>query len=159
MLFDVNIHINNEDELYNSFDSSGTTLSEDFTSYLIAKLEDRKPGEKLCINVSCPDTVNEKKLITAISAYLSSAGKSINKQRKGNAANSIRLLVIGIAFVVLGLVFSGKIGEVTAAIISTIGSFSIWEAANVWLQELPKIRMQARMIKFLEAYELSITKS
>ncbi len=35
-----------------------------------------------------------------------------------------------------------------AAIVSTIGSFPVWEAANVWIQEFPAIRAKERAVSF-----------
>ena len=51
-----------------------------------------------------------------------------------------------IAFVLIGVAFSHTMGEVTAAIVSTIGSFAIWEAAAIWIEEMPVI---AAMDRFL----------
>ena len=156
---EIKICISEEAELYNSFDESGKTLSSDFIDYVSNALENRTVGERLAFRISSPDNIDETRLKNALSEYCESQGIVLKKQKSAKRINELRLLSIGVLFVVLGITFGTKINEVAATIISTIGSFSIWEAANIWLQELPKLKMEERKIKFLQNYQLTIIKT
>ena len=48
----------------------------------------------------------------------------------------------------------GAMGGVTAAIVSTIGSFAIWEAAAAWIEEMPQIRVRSRILTLLAEAEI-----
>ena len=69
-------------------------------------------------------------------------------------AGALRLLGIGVAFVLIGIAFSRSMGEVAAAIVSTIGSFSIWEASAVLIEEMPVIAARERILAMLGEAEI-----
>ena len=58
------------------------------------------------------------------------------------------------AFVLIGIAFARNMGEVTAAIVSTVGSFSIWEASAVWIEEMPVIAARERILAMLREAEI-----
>ena len=45
-------------------------------------------------------------------------------------------------------------GEVAAAIVSTVGSFAIWEASAVWIEEMPAIAARERILARLKEAEI-----
>ena len=63
-----------------------------------------------------------------------------------NKASAIRLLVIGILFILAGIFFSAGVNEVISAIIVTVGSFSVWEASAVWIETLPVLRKRDKIL-------------
>ena len=155
-MFEVRIKIDREEDLYCGFDEKGLTLSEDVLAYMTKALEGRRRGEKLRLCFASALDLDEGRLEKAIGQYMESVGKSVKRHKRSSWLNSLRLLAIGVIFVVLGLVFENKMGAVAAAIVSTIGSFSVWEAANVWIQEFPLIRAKERAVAFLQQSELVI---
>lgn len=70
-----------------------------------------------------------------------------------------RLLGIGVLFIVLGILIAGQVNSVMAAIISTIGSFSVWEASAVWIETLPSLRKKERLLRRLAEAEIRYTRS
>ena len=51
---------------------------------------------------------------------------------------------------------AGRGGPVLAAIISTIGSFSIWEAAAIWLEDMPSLRKRERALAVYRRAEILV---
>ena len=67
-----------------------------------------------------------------------------------NTTKQIWLLSLGIIFIGFSLIFSNKINIILLEIISTIGSFSIWESANSRLIERKVIAGKKIKLKRLE---------
>ncbi len=155
-MYDITIHVEDEKDLYNGFDPSKETLSDDFVSYLEGQLEDRKIGEHIQLNIESEKSIDSTQFEKAMDILLESRRKKLAKDRRLNKLESVRLMVIGCFFVVVGIVFADVFTSVVAAIISTIGSFSIWEACNIWIKEIPAIRLQSAMIKVLENYKVVV---
>lgn len=64
--------------------------------------------------------------------------------------SAVQLLLIGILFILIGLAFAPKLKEVIAAIISTVCSFSIWEAAAEWIETFPALIRKEKVLNVLE---------
>ncbi len=155
-MFEIRVKIDREEDLYCGFDETGLTLSDDVLVYITKTLEGLRRGEKLRLCFVSALDLDEGRLEEAIAQYMRSVERSVKRLKRSSWLNSLRLLAIGVIFIVLGLVFESKMGAVLAAIVSTIGSFSVWEAANVWIQEFPAIRVKERAVSFLKQSELVI---
>ena len=156
-MYELTVKVKNEEALYNNFDASGTSLSNDLTEYLYEQLGNRELGEKLRIIFNCNSQIDEDRLNKAFNNFFDSWNKSTQKQIKTERATSLYLLLVGVVFVVAGIVLESHINTVIATIISTVGSFSIWEAANIWIKVLPNLKIKSRIAKYLKDYELVIT--
>ena len=62
----------------------------------------------------------------------------------------ICLFVIGIILIALSIFLQEKVSPVHFAIISTLGTFSIWEGASIWIIRSPALRRQRKIFKRLE---------
>ena len=155
-MYEIRVKIDREEDLYCGFDESGLTLSNDVLAYITKALEGLDRGEKLRLCFVSALDLDEERLETAIARYMASVEQGVKRRKHSSWLNSLRLLFIGVVFVVLGLALQGKMGAVAAAIVSTIGSFSVWEAANVWIQEFPAIRAKERAVAFLQQSRLVI---
>ena len=155
-MFEIRVKIDREEDLYCGFDEAGATLNDDVLAYITKALEGRQRGDKLRLCFVSALDLDEGRLENAIAQYMQSVERSVRRLKRSSWLNSLRLLAIGVIFIILGLVFTDKMGAVAAAIVSTIGSFSVWEAANVWIQEFPAIRAKERAVSFLKQSELVI---
>ena len=155
-MFEVRVKIDREEDLYCGCDEAGLTLNEDVLAYITKALEGRRRGDKLRLCFVSALDLDERRLEKAIERYMQSVERSVKRLKRSSWLNSLRLLAIGVIFIVLGLVFTDRMGAVAAAIVSTIGSFSVWEAANVWIQQFPAIRARERAVMFLKQSELVI---
>ena len=152
-MFEIEINVAQESDLYNPYDSRMLMPSDDLIGYVTKRLEERPFGEKVHL-VFTGDEIDKDRLKRAMDASRKAQKEKLVKERKMAIINSIRLLLIGIVFVVVGISLSEVMSEVVAAVVSTIGSFSIWEAANQWIKELPALRFRSRMCEVLGDYTI-----
>ncbi len=150
----MKIHINNEEELYNSFDKFEETLSEDLISYINNREEISSIKEKEDIEINSTKKIDEDKFRKAFEKYCDEQLLLINKRKKINRTKQIWMLIVGIVFIIFSLVLADKINLITLEIISTIGSFSIWESANSWLLESKTIRFSKLKAEKLKNSEI-----
>ncbi len=137
----MKIKIENENELYNSFDNFEETLSEDLISYINNKSEISSIKEKEDIEIISAKKIDENKFKKSFEKYCDEQLILINRQQKINRTKQIGMLIVGIVFIIFSILLTDKINIIILEIISTIGSFSIWESANSWL-------LQSKAIKF-----------
>ena len=63
-------HVREEEELYSAFDPSGLTLSSSLTEYLEDYVEERKPGEAVCIDLRANAEINDGRFRKSYSRLL-----------------------------------------------------------------------------------------
>ena len=137
----MKIKIDNEDELYNSFDKFEETLSEDLLSFINNKAEVASIKEKEEIEIISTNKIDENKFKKSFEKYCDEQLILVNRQQKINRTKQIGMLLVGIIFIIFSILLADKINIIILEIISTIGSFSIWESANSWL-------LQSKTIKY-----------
>lgn len=81
----------------------------------------------------------------------------MDTERKFNTLNMIRLMVIGIFFILLWLYVSAGTDGVGPEILSIIGSFAVWEATNILIVDNPEIRINKLLLRILENAEITFT--
>ena len=150
----MKINIDREDELYNTFDKFDETLSEDLITYINNKAEMTLIKEKENIEIISTEKIDEDKFKKAFEKYCNEQFFKINRHQKLNRTKEIWLLIIGILFIAFSISLADKINVIVLEIISTIGSFSIWEAANSWLLESKSIKLDKLKILKLKNSEI-----
>ena len=146
----MKIKIDDEHELYNSFDQFEETLSEDLISYINSKEEIASIKEN--IEIVSSKKIDENKFKKSFQKYCDEQLIIINKQQKINRTKQIWMLIIGIVFIIFSILLADRVNIIILEIISTIGSFSIWESANSWL-------LQSKAIKFNKLKALKLKNS
>ena len=144
----MKIKIENENELYNSFDKYEETLSEDLITYMNNKEEVVPIKERETIELISSQKIDENKFKNAFEKYCNEQLTIIKRKKRINSTKQIWLLLIGILFIIFSITLTDKINVIVLEIISTIGSFSIWESANSWLLESKVIKFE--MLKVLK---------
>ena len=153
--FKIKLRIHSEDELYNPFDEDYNTLSSDVVDYIYERCKDKNLKEKLEIHVISDANIDIEKLRSAFSGYCESQKIRLTKDKKRNMVKQLWMFCIGVLFIVLGLYTSDKIPVLIGEIISTIGAFSMWETANIWIVENPENRLKQRWINLLTQTEIT----
>ena len=149
--FEIRIHVNDESELYNSFDESKTTLNESLLSYLQDRYVEKEFGKRAVLIFSGAK-IDESILMAALQRHVEAELDRIKRKKKFNFLKQLRLFLIGLVFVSAGLILGNYLNSIPVEILSIIGTFAIWEAANIWIVENPAIRLQKRLNeKLLEA--------
>jgi hypothetical protein len=65
--------------------------------------------------------------------------------------------MIGIAFIAGWLLAARQTESVSVEVLSIIGSFAVWEAANIWISEKPHIRLRKLRLMILKDTEVRFT--
>ena len=154
--FVIPIKAENENDLYATFDPSGLSLSGDVTDYLSDYMTARRPGERVCIEVTAAGPFDPERFREAYLLFVQKLQHRSRREIVKCNVSAIRLLLIGVVFIVIGIIFSAKMGEVIAAIISTIGSFAVWEASAQWIETLPALRKRDRILSMLSGAEMRV---
>ena len=153
------VSIRSEQELYSEFDPSGQVLSSSLRDYLSDYIEDRNIGEDVHLVLSSSEEPDMERFRKAYSSFLDRLIERNRKEANRFKIDSVRLLITGIIFVAAGILLSGLINQVLAVIISTIGSFSIWEASAVWIKTLPNLRAKRLLMKKLASAKIHFEKT
>ena len=123
--FIIPIRIQEENDLNSEFDPSGMSFSSDLVAYLSDYIEDRRLGEKVSYEVTSAKPVDMERLRKTYLLHIDKLRRRNRHEITRNKASAIRLLVIGILFILAGIFFSAGVNEVIPAIIATVGSFSV----------------------------------
>lgn len=73
----------------------------------------------------------------------------VSSSEKDNSYIGVRLLLIGVLFIIIGILSGNHMPAIASAIISTIGSFAVWEASAIWIETLPVLRKRERVLNML----------
>ena len=157
--FEINIRIRDEKELYNPFDKTNGTLSQDVVDYISDRIKDRKIGEAIFICIESEQDIDTEVMKKAFTGYIDLLKAQLVREKRTNMIKQLWMFCIGTLFIAAGLFFADRLPALTGEIISTIGAFSMWEAAGVWIVENPKTRLKKRYIDKLSKTELIFHKT
>ena len=153
--FRIKLRIHNEDELYNPFDEDCKTLSSDVIDYIYFRYKEKDLLDKLAIHVVSDEKIDIEKLRSAFSNYYEYQQSQLSKEKKRNMLKQLWMFVIGVVFITFGIYTSDKLPILPEEIVSTIGAFSMWEAASIWIVENPEIRIKQKWIMLLTKTEIT----
>ena len=153
--YEIQLNIENEEQLYNSFDKFNKTLSDDVYSYINNRIEFAHITDKIEIKINSNDKIDNDNFSQSYNNYIDEQIMLAEKERKFNTTKQIWLLCVGVWFIIFSLIFSEKINVIFLEIVSTIGSFSIWESANSWLIESKVIKGKKIRLKRLKGAEIN----
>lgn len=134
------------------------TLSNDVISYIEDNLEKKKIIEDLVIKIKTNDDVDEDHIKKVLNNYIEDKIELNERHRKNNKLKQIRLFIIGLIFIILSIIVGKTLDTILYTIISTIGSFAIWEAADIWIVENMDSKIRDRKLKSLLNSKIEIVR-
>ena len=137
-IHEIKLRIRNEDELYNPFDEDRQVLSDDVLSYVMDRYDEKQFGEAVSIRIVSDGDIDWENAAAAFRRKIDARLLINAKDRKKNNAKMLRLFLIGLAFVAVGIALSVRLDAVPTEFLSIIGSFAVWEAANIWIVQNPQ---------------------
>lgn len=159
MTYDISLKIHEEADLYSGFDPDQTLLSDEVISYIVRRYQEKDLGDKPRLHIISDLPLDEDRVRKNIRDYMQQELEISVKEQKKITLKQLRLAVIGIAFIAVWLVLSAFTGTVIAEVLSIIGSFAVWEAANIWIIDRPEMRLTRMRLKKLMETEVIFTKS
>lgn len=147
--FEIKVRIHDESELYNSFDEERQVLSTDVMDYIYYQYQKKGLGEKLVIHIVSDSPIIEKNFHAAFKSCFAFQQEQLKRTKRKNLIKQLWMFGIGVLFIGVGLLLADRLPALTGEIISTIGAFSMWEAAGIWIVENPGNRIKQRWIELL----------
>ena len=142
----INLTVENDRDLYNRFDPGSDHLSEDVKFYITERLKDRDPGDKMEICVVSESPVDQDRIVRAFYKWADDEERAIKKEFRKNMVEQLWMFAIGVLFIAVSLILEKRIPVVWFTVLSTIGAFSIWEAASIWIVRNPALRLNRKMV-------------
>ncbi|MBQ8668128.1 MAG: hypothetical protein IJ661_08080 [Lachnospiraceae bacterium] len=156
-MYEVKIRVEDESELYHSFDPEQQLINGDVIDYILEKIREKDIHDKLSIHIICQNEVNIENVRNAFAQYIRSNKTALKKEQKRNNIKQLWMFVIGVIAISLSLMLSGHVPELLSEIVSTVGAFSLWEAASIWIVENPVIRLKKARLRILSNTEVSVS--
>lgn len=157
---EIRIRIHEERDLYHPLDPDQKLLSDDVISYLQRKYnDDSQAGRKMTIQIVSDQPVNEERVRSAFHDYVDHEYNSLVREQHRTRIRQLRLFLIGIFFIAIWLYFSMKKDNIFVEVLSIIGSFAVWEAADIWIVESPELRIRKRRTDRLHDTEIRFSRS
>ena len=147
----VLLTIREESELYNPFDES--LLNGDVIEFLGDRIRGTKGDIVLNIRSGCP--LDEERVRKTFANQCTDFLIRLKGDKKRNSLRQLCMFIIGITFILLWLFVSAISEGVGAEVLSIIGSFAMWECANVWIVDNPEIRIEELFLKRLKQAEIT----
>ena len=144
--FCIPIRVDDEADLYDKFLPSGLSFSGELVDYLTDYIEDRKIGEKVCIELHAAEPDMER-FRNTYTAYIE---KLIHRNKRETAKidlQAIMSLALGILFVVAGFTLADRIDRIATEILAAGGSFALWGAIAAFLETLPTLRYKTKLLQ------------
>jgi hypothetical protein len=149
--FTVPIKVEDESDLYDRFLPSGLAFSGELVDYLLDCIEDRKPGEKVSIELHAASEPDMERFRKTYNAYIKKLIRRNKRETTKIDIQAIMFMAMGIAFVVIGLVFADRIDRIATEILAAGGSFALWGAIAAFLETLPTLRFKTKLLKEVAA--------
>ena len=153
--YEIKINIADESELYNSFDLDRTTLNNDLIAYMTDRYTEKEFGKK-AVFVFSGAAIDADHLRNVFNQHIEREFDKTVKETRINSLKQLRLLLIGVVFIAAGFFFSNYLDSIPVEILSIIGSFSVWEAANIWIVENPKLKLRNKLLTKLQEAEILV---
>lgn len=156
--FEIKVRVADESELYNPFDPDKLTLNEDLLQYLVNRYSEKELGKQTAL-AFVGAAIDGNHLKAALRRHVESELEKNRREKKLNYAKQLRLFLIGVAFIAADIALKQALPSIPVEILSIIGSFAVWEAANIWIVENPGLDFQKRRFRKLLEAEISIEPS
>ena len=155
-MYEINLRIKDESELYNPLDESCRTLSGDVSDYLSEQYGKKELDDEIVLKIKCGGPVDYERVRRAFQELIREQEVHNKNQKRINRMKQLWLFCIGVVFVAAAILLDGILGSVPVELISIVGSFAVWEAANIWIVENPRTRLANRTLKKLNSTRIVI---
>lgn len=140
---EIPLRIECEDDLYNKLDPTRSSIDDSVYDYMFEKMSVVRRGEKVRVNIFSAQKVDEDRIRKAFINNIDDLLSELHRERMMNRMSQIRLFIIGIAFISFWLAAATYLDGIWPEVLSIIGSFAVWEAANIWIKDNPALRTGA----------------
>ncbi len=155
-MYEINLKIHEEKDLYSPYDESCLTLNDDVSDYLAGQYNKKEIGDEIILKIRCDEPVSFDRVRAAFREHIHEQEVVNANQKRLSLIKQIWLFCVGIVFVAAAILLDGILSAVIVELISIVGSFAVWEAANIWIVENPRTRLAKRTMENLRATKIVI---
>lgn len=152
--FVIKIYVDDESELYNSFDKEHLTPNDEVVSYIVGKLPNRRLNEKTVIELVSDNEIDKEQFKKALNNQIKTEEASNKREKNLELLKQVFLVFVGLMFITLSFYISKFDVKMLSEISSIIGTFSIWEATNIWLIDTRRINATGRQLERMKNTEI-----
>ena len=147
---DITLNVADEEQLYNSFDPQRDLLNDDVKDYLLRKVQIEGQAGSVNLELRSTTPIDEERFAAGIRRWVEEEKQSIHVTHRRNMIQQAWMFGAGVLFIALSLVLQPTVNVVWFTVLSTIGAFSMWEAASIWIVQNPKLRLRKHAVNRLE---------
>lgn len=145
---EIYVNVESESDIYSTFGGPGD-LNGEFVDYVIGKLKDSEKLEPVQLIFQSREPMDEQRVRDSISMWIKNEKHELKREEHASKLRQIWMLVIGVVFVAISIAVELLVSEFSFTILSTIGAFALWEAANLWIVETPQLRIRRLLVKHM----------
>lgn len=142
----IKLSVPSADDLFNTLDPEASELNSDVKSYILEKMKNNDSDFQYEVHILSEDEIDETRVQESVRSWIDQELHDIKAEQRRNATQQAYLFLVGIMFIAISLALESRVSAVWFTVLSTIGSFSIWEATSIWIVENPKLRIRKRVI-------------
>lgn len=148
-MYEINLRIQQEDDLYSPYDERRLTLRGDVADYLAGQYNTKELGDEIILKIKSDGPLSYERVRAAFRELIRDWEIRTANQRRLNGIKQLWLIGVGSVFVAAAILLDGILNPILVELISIVGSFAVWEAANIWIVQGPKIRRDRKTMKGL----------
>ena len=152
--FCIPVKVENEKDLYDKFLPSSLSFSSEFKAYLEDYMMERKIGEGVSLELQAPQEPDMEHFRNTFHAYMEKMIQRNEREIHLADMNAVIYLIIGMAFVSIGLALAGRADAIFAEVISAFGSFALWGAASTFIETVPTLRVKRKRLEIFSKAEI-----
>ena len=145
---EIYINVESESDIYSTFGGPGD-LNAEFVDYVIGKLKDSEKLDPVQLIFQSREPMDEQRVRDSISMWVKNEKHELKREEHASKLRQIWMLTIGVVFVAISIAVELMVSEFSFTILSTIGAFALWEAANLWIVETPQLRIRRLLVKHM----------
>jgi hypothetical protein len=145
---EIYINVENESDIYSTFGGPGD-LNSEFVDYVIGKLKESEKLDPVQLIFQSREPLDEQRVRDSISMWVKNEKHELKREEHTSKLRQMWMLAIGVVFVALSIAVELIVSEFSFTILSTIGAFALWEAANLWIVETPQLRIRRLFVKHM----------
>ena len=145
----IKLKIDTEQDLYNPYDADELILKDDIKSYIVDKIEKSDNSQRIEIQLISNEEISRDNVGRALNEWFKSEENDIKKAYRKNMIQQLWMFIVGFVFIGLSLMIDETSNAVLFTVLSTIGAFSMWEAASIFIIQNPKLRRRKFILKKL----------
>ena len=151
----IKILVKDEQDLYMRF-SPADEFSDSLKRYIRSKTACADQDQHIKLEVTSSAPLDQERFRSAAANWINEEKALFRQEFKRNNLSQIRMLILGIVFIIIGMLLESYINMMPLIYmaITTIGSFGLGRAVAAWIEQLPENRKMLQLTNEMEKTSL-----